>query len=399
VVSNSAPIGDFDETETLSRASFEAAFEKFDANLKDFNGSSFSGFSDGLIDRWESYKLTMREIALERLNAAAWESADIGSGRILQALIESIEIRESNNIRNNLVAWEARPNQPSLTQQLRDQVKSTNTRQQVERVLFDLFRGNSDHAAALEKIVELIGRRYPLVAYIFFILDDNLYMPIAPRTFDRAFAELGLNLRMSGKCSWENFTSFNNVIRRVQLAFVDWKGIADTRLIDAHSWIWVMARLPEKIEQQKKQGVRKPDDLKRKMIEIGSNLVLRAAHDNGQSEERVVKNKELFGFPSQENLYEFLGELWERQQGLCKLTNLPMMLNVPRDEPNEMIVSVDRIDSDGHYSPNNLQLTCWFANRWKGVTPNDRFLDLLDIVRDVAKAPSEEFVTDNDREI
>ena len=28
-------------------------------------------------------------------------------------------------------------------------------------------------------------------------------MPIAPQKFDRVFSELGIDLRMSGKCSWE----------------------------------------------------------------------------------------------------------------------------------------------------------------------------------------------------
>ena len=365
----------------LSSATFPRAFENLNRNLRTYNGSEFDGFQSGVIHSWESYKEDIRRIALKRLNSSDWTAKDCGTGRILIDLVHAIEIRESAAIHNNLVAWEPRPNQPSLTDQLRQDVGIGQSRNQFERVLFDLFKGDTDRELTLTRLVELIGRRYSVIAYIFFLIDDTRYMPIAPQTFDVAFAELGINLRMSGKCSWENYTAYNEVIGWVQGALIDWKGFADTRLLDAHSWIWLMARLPGKIEQQRRQGVSKPDDVKFKMIELGRNIINRAANANGQTENAVVKNKEVFGFSSDQALHNFLEELWEKQQGLCSLTGLPMRVRIPKGEPNHMIVSVDRIDSDKQYSPDNLQLTCWFANRWKGTTPNEEFVDLISIVR------------------
>lgn len=365
----------------LSRTDFERAYENLNENLRIYNGSEFEGFQNGVIHSWESYKDAVRKIALERLNSDAWTTNDVGSGRILSALIHAIEIRESAETHNNLVAWEPRPNQPSLTMQLRHDVGSGPKRNEFERALFDLFKGRTDHEVALTRIIDLIGRRYSVIAYIFFLIDDTRYMPIAPQTFDRAFAELGIDLRTSGKCSWENYAAYNEAIGWVQEALIEWKGFADTRLLDAHSWIWLMARLPGKIEQQRKQGVSKPDDIKFKMIELGLSIIRRAANANGQTEKSVVKNKEVFGFSSDQALHEFLVQLWEKQKGVCNLTGLPMQLRVEKGAPNHMIVSVDRIDSDGHYSPDNLQLTCWFANRWKGTTPNDEFMGLLSLVQ------------------
>lgn len=366
---------------TLSRTDFDRAYENLNRNLRAYNGSEFEDFQTGVIHIWESYKDDIRRIALERLNSSDWTTNDVGTGRILSALIHAIEISESADIHNNLVAWEPRPNQPSLTMQLRQDVGSGQKRNQFERLLFDLFSGKTDHEPALSRLVELIGRRYSVIAYIFFLIDDTRYMPIAPQTFDRAFAELSIDLRMSGKCSWENYTAYNEAISWVQNALIDWKGFAGTRLLDAHSWIWLMARLPGKIEQQRKQGVSKPDDIKFKMIELGRNIISRAANSNGQTEKTVVKNKEVFGFSSDQALHSFLEQLWEKQKGLCNLTGLPMQLRVPKGEPNHMIVSVDRVDSDRQYSPDNLQLTCWFANRWKGTTPNEEFSGLISLVR------------------
>ena len=49
---------------------------------------------------------------------------------------------------------------------------------------------------------------------------------------------------------------------------------------------------------------------------------------------------------------------------------------------NGEIVSVDRIDSEQHYSPDNLQLTFWFANGWKEATPNDELYQRHKILTD-----------------
>lgn len=365
----------------LSRVQFDQVFDNLNKNLCAYNGSEFDGFQLGVIYKWESYKDDIQRIALDRLNSSDWVTTDIGSGRILEALIHAIEIRTSAGAFNNLVAWEPRPNRPSSTAQLRQGLRNGPKRNQFEQVLFNLFRGQIDHEIALTRIVDLVGARYPLIAYIFFLIDYTQYMPIAPQTFDRAFAELGIDLRTSGKCSWENYAAYNEAIGWVREALIEWKGFAGTRLLDAHSWVWLMARLPGKIELQEKQGVSKPDDIQFRMIELGRSIISRAASANGQTEKSVVKNKEVFGFSSEQALYDFLGNLWERQQGLCNLTGLPMQLRVGKGAPNHMTVSVDRISSDGHYSPDNLQLTCWFANRWKGTTPHDEFMELLSRVQ------------------
>ena len=138
----------------------------------------------------------------------------------------------------------------------------------------------------------------------------------------------------------------------------------------------------DKIDQLRKQGVSNQGEIKSKMIELSQNIISRVAVANGQSVKSVVKNKELFGFDSVQALTEFLDMLWAKQKGICNLTGLPMQLRADKGTPNHMIVSVDRIDSDRHYSPDNLQLTCWFANRWKGTTPNGEFIDLLNRIRE-----------------
>lgn len=43
--------------------------------------------------------------------------------------------------------------------------------------------------------------------------------------------------------------------------------------------------------------------------------------------------------------------------------------------------SLDRIDSNGHYEKDNLQVVCKFANRWKSASDNGEFKRLIEIIR------------------
>jgi len=60
----------------------------------------------------------------------------------------------------------------------------------------------------------------------------------------------------------------------------------------------------------------------------------------------------------------YLKELWNRQNGLCNLSNLPMtyIMNSGRIATN---VSVDRIDSNQGYTKTNVQLVCMAVNQMK----------------------------------
>ena len=58
---------------------------------------------------------------------------------------------------------------------------------------------------------------------------------------------------------------------------------------------------------------------------------------------------------------EFLKQLYQKQSGKCAISNLSMTF----DRNCEYAVSVDRIDSNIGYHPDNIHLTCWWVNRMK----------------------------------
>ena len=71
-----------------------------------------------------------------------------------------------------------------------------------------------------------------------------------------------------------------------------------------------------------------------------------------------------------------MAELIHAQKGLCALTGLPLDLPPSKSDP-DMMASPDRIDSDKGYEKDNIQVVCWFANRWKGDDSDANFRRLL----------------------
>lgn len=104
-----------------------------------------------------------------------------------------------------------------------------------------------------------------------------------------------------------------------------------------------------------------------------------AAQSNGQTVERRVKIKNC-DFTKDE-LRAYVAELIRVQEKRCAITGFLLQFDPDVDDP-EMRYSLDRIDSDGHYQRGNLQVVCWFANRWKSDSKDHDFRRLIQMVRD-----------------
>ncbi|MCY4305670.1 MAG: hypothetical protein OXC62_12975 [Aestuariivita sp.] len=86
-----------------------------------------------------------------------------------------------------------------------------------------------------------------------------------------------------------------------------------------------------------------------------------------------IKN---FKFSSTESGKKYVLDLLAQQNNRCALTGIPLETDQKTDDP-EFLCSLDRIDSNGHYEPGNLQVVCRFINRWKGDDDNAEFKRLL----------------------
>jgi hypothetical protein len=112
---------------------------------------------------------------------------------------------------------------------------------------------------------------------------------------------------------------------------------------------------------------------------------------NGQQVLRTVKNKDLL-IPEHE-LMPFLEALLAEQDGLCAITDLRLQYDGDEDD-KEMLCSLDRIDSNGHYEKDNLQIVCRFANRWKNNSDDQQFRRLIDVLRGGSGEPVHDALQD-----
>ncbi|MGH7553981.1 MAG: HNH endonuclease [Longimicrobiales bacterium] len=232
----------------IPRLAFEREFSRLTGLVNQADGQPFTSFREGLPSEWEGYKEIVRKDARRRLALNEWRPSDVGTGRILTRVLEAIEFSG-----NNLVHWPARRGPKGQSHRaLLDARSDTASCRNFEQWFIDLFKRRSGEQAAFEHFRELAGDRYDLIAYLFFLKDWNRFMPIAPATFDQALGLLGLDLVTTRHCSWRNYVQYNDALRGVQ-RLLRTRVDGGARLIDAHSFCWLLIRLtPRKAEERRR---------------------------------------------------------------------------------------------------------------------------------------------------
>ena len=214
---------------------FERQFDAFRTFVAQKSGVDFVSFSNRYTDEQEGYKTDINHSGRTLLSFHAWTESDIGTGKIVDAVIAAIELPK-----NNLVPWhtrygeEGRPHQP-LFEAKNDQ----DVLQRIEEMLFRLYREERDERTFGE-LVGILGKTYPLLAYLFFLKDRFRYLPVAPRFFDRAFELLGADFKTSYRCSWKNYSAYVSLIGELRNMLAETLSVEVT-LLHAHSFAWILA--------------------------------------------------------------------------------------------------------------------------------------------------------------
>jgi len=197
----------------------------------------FSGFREGVADAAEGYKSRVYNTARLRLDLGAWSRADIGTGKILDRVIHAIEIQG-----NNLLFWHGGHGGPAARAHLPliEAREDMAARGEAERILYQSFIEEGDDQRLFSDMIEVVGRKYPLMAYLWFLKDIDKYLPIATTGLDNALDELKVDLQLSGRCSWENYRSFLAVQQELRGHLSRRLNGKPVRLIDAHSFSWIL---------------------------------------------------------------------------------------------------------------------------------------------------------------
>ena len=368
---------------------FREAFAHFQALIAAKSGHAFMGFHEGLAAVWESYKPRLRDHAIGLLRASEWSETDIGTGAILNRTTEAIEIQDSrSNLTNNLVFWQNRFGHANRDHRaLLEAASNATVRREIEGLLFGMFRGGADEGATFDRLSELTSGKYPLLAYLYFLKDMDRFMPIQPTGFDRAFRALGIDFSTLRQCSWENYSTYNQTLAALRPLIEASTGLKNIRLVDAHSFCWIFSTLLKmKAEGSITKAAGGKDEGRilggraKSIIAMRLSVENTVKNANGQIVQRILKNKELR--MSTAELEKLIASLLDLQDNRCTLTGIPFQFLGPEADKN-LLPSLDRIDSAGHYEAGNLQVVCQFINFWKGDSDNAEFQTLLMLVRGI----------------
>lgn len=221
---------------TIDPYLFEKQFEAFQKFVEEQSNVPFVSFaSNPYTDEQEGYKYEIYRAARDKLAFQAWKESDIGSGDIIAATIESIEIKN-----NNLVQWqsrygdEKRPHHP-----LYDAQKSPEKAKAIEQCLFRFYH-KANVESSFDELVGIFGKKYALIAYLYFVKDNSKYLPIAPSYLDRAFELLGANFKTSKRCSWDNYSLYIDLISEIKRMLSEILS-SDVSMLDAHSFAWMLS--------------------------------------------------------------------------------------------------------------------------------------------------------------
>jgi len=215
---------------------FEKQFDAFKIFVEEKCAVPFTSFSTNpYVYEQEGYKNEIHKVAREKLAFQAWKKTDIGSGQIIAAVIDAIEIKD-----NNLVQWQAKYGEEARQHHVLYKAKESKQKtKEMESVIYDFFL-HGVTKSSFDQFINIFGRKYALIAYLFFLKDKSRYLPIAPTYFDRAFEYLGINFTTSKKCSSDNYGSFIYIISQLKLLLSE-KLECEVSLLDAHSFAWIIA--------------------------------------------------------------------------------------------------------------------------------------------------------------
>lgn len=230
----------------ISPSTFAQVFRRFQRQIEldEDSPGQFHDFQSGLAFSMEHYKEWLYFEARRRLNVEAWTEDWIGTGNILKCVINAIEINEDKEHRNNIVQWQARYGPDAISHRKIKEAKE-DRRQWVktERVFWGMYATEENAKKCFDRLVDLFGGRYDLISYLFFIRDWNLFMPVKSTFFPRVFELLGVPHPMRAQCNWENYSGVLSRLREVQRHLAGYNIPNGIRLVDAHSFCWMLDSL------------------------------------------------------------------------------------------------------------------------------------------------------------
>lgn len=242
----------------ITEKTFEYALTEFKNIIQKDTNENLENFkTNRFIDEHENYKYAVLEQAKSSLLTKTWKEEEIGNGRILKAVKDSIHTNVIYNYethQNNLIDWRKKDNFSKLKANPKN-----------EKLLFDFFKSKIKDEKAFDQFSAL-GFSYQLIAYLFFIKNPQKYLPISQTRFDLIFSSLNIDLKTSHNSSWENYQDFVGIIKQFQ-NYLKTK-FNKIELLDAHSFLWIYGFQFEKPKEKTEVKSKTTKTVEKKKTEL-----------------------------------------------------------------------------------------------------------------------------------
>lgn len=335
-------------------------------------GRDFRDFRSGVIVGQEGYKFRVYALARSKLALNDWPAFKPGEGSILKRVIGAIAIPE-----NNVLTWWP----PAFAHRdlVRIEQEGGPSCVRMERYLRDLYLDAAFEGDVFDGLVDILGKNYPLLGYLFFIKDIDRFVPVTPGGIQRGLAETGSDLKLKGQASWANYQDLISELHALKSDLAVRTG-SEVRLIDAHSFAWVLGSWTRPGADGKVVGNASAstvtDAAEKALRRMAYTIKDTIRNANGQMTLKKVKEKKTD--MSDAELDAHLDMLMGFGR-TCRLTGCRMLYDGEAETPfdRHFLVSADRIDSSLGYVRGNIQLVCQFANFFKGHRYTDDVFRLL----------------------
>lgn len=299
----------------IDTARLVSTVNRFCAFVRQRDG--YISFVDGntVLGREENYKAKIAVKAYDVLEYAKWKESWIGRNGEITARVLKAMNRAGNLVNRNQQIRFANRLDPSRKEY----------RQNAERALYDIYKsqGPEQEATAFAQAKETFGGYYDTIAYLWFIKDGSRFLPVSPGNFEKSLTSIGIDYKLSNSCSWDNYNGFIEIVREIQGVMKDVAALegVDIRLIDAHSFLWV-------INESRPKDFRnwRPDEETEALIERETEDFLeKKAEGRGGKKSRLMS--------AYTRSAEVVKVTKERAKGICELCEKPAPFRDKKDKP------------------------------------------------------------------
>lgn len=259
----------FDQTMNELVACVRAEQENMRENGEQFDGDAMTvTLHNGWLWEQEGYKREIFDKArkiLELDSKDLWNKDKLHELNLIDRVVKCIRMKVDGLGTQNLLHW-------TQTQEGKGSLKNLlcQTPERSEEVLFQIFHddgGNREESEerAFNQAIDLWGRKYPFLSFLFFLKDRDRFVPIRPVVFKHNCERFGISSECFNTCSWNNYQEFISILREVQ-GIVKENVDPDAELIDAHSFIWAEWFLEKK---EKESQIRENEEAEKEFDRHG----------------------------------------------------------------------------------------------------------------------------------